>query len=53
MKFILWITSSDYQNANLMIYIAYIILGHPDWSNGGQIKLFAVYPEEEAVAAEK
>ncbi|MFB1012260.1 MAG: amino acid permease [Bacteroidia bacterium] len=43
----LWITSSDYQNANLMIYIAYIILGHPDWSKGGQIKLFAVYPEEE------
>lgn len=45
----LWITSSDYQNANLMIYLAYIILGHPDWSKGGQIKLFAVYPEEEAV----
>jgi solute carrier family 12 sodium/potassium/chloride transporter 2 len=43
----LWITSSDYQNANLMIYLAYIILGHPDWSKGGQIKLFAVYPEEE------
>ncbi|PCJ67745.1 MAG: amino acid permease [Bacteroidetes bacterium] len=43
----IWITSSDYQNANLMIYIAYIILGHPDWSKGGQIKLFAVHPEEE------
>ncbi len=43
----IWITSSDYQNANLMIYIAYIILGHPDWSKGGQIKLFAVYPEED------
>ncbi len=45
----LWITSNDYQNASLMIYIAYIILGHPDWSKGGQIKLFAVYPEEEVV----
>jgi solute carrier family 12 sodium/potassium/chloride transporter 2 len=43
----IWITSSDYQNANLMIYIAYIILGHPDWNKGGQIKLFAVYPEAE------
>ncbi|MFY0643589.1 MAG: amino acid permease [Bacteroidia bacterium] len=43
----IWITSSDYQNANLMIYLAYIILGHPDWSKAGQIKLFAVYPEEE------
>ncbi len=43
----LWITSSDYQNANLMIYLAYIIIGHPDWKKGGEIKLFAVYPEEE------
>jgi hypothetical protein len=30
-----------------MIYLAYIILGHPEWKKGGQIKLFAVYPEEE------
>lgn len=44
----IWITSSDYQNASLMIYLAYIILGHPDWSKGGQIKLYAVYPIEEA-----
>lgn len=43
----LWITSSDYQNANLMIYLAYIIFGHPDWNKGGKIKLFAVYPEDE------
>jgi amino acid transporter len=43
----LWITSSDYANANLMIYLAYIILGHPEWNKGGEIKLFAVYPEEE------
>lgn len=49
----LWITSSDFQNANLMIYIAYIILGHPDWSKGGQIKLFAVTPEEEAIEQRK
>ena len=44
----IWITGSDYQNANLMIYIAYIILGHPDWSNGGQIKLFNVCAEEDS-----
>ncbi len=43
----IWITSRDYQNANLMIYLAYIILGHPDWKKGGQIKLFAVYPESD------
>ena len=36
-----------------MIYIAYIILGHPDWSKGGQIKLFALTPEEEAVEQRK
>ncbi|MCB9263015.1 MAG: amino acid permease [Flavobacteriales bacterium] len=42
----IWITSNDYQNANLMIYLAYIILGHPDW-NRGFIKLFAIYPESE------
>jgi amino acid transporter len=42
----LWITSRDYQNANLMIYMAYIILGHPDWKKGGHIKLFAIYPED-------
>ncbi len=42
----IWITSNDYQNANLMIYMAYIILGHPDW-NDGIIKLFAIHPEGE------
>ncbi|MBO6516919.1 MAG: amino acid permease [Bacteroidia bacterium] len=42
----IWMTSNDYQNANLMIYLAYIILGHPDW-NDGIIKLFAVLPENE------
>ena len=42
----LWITSSDYTNATLMIYLAYIILGHPDW-NDGHIKLFAIFPVNE------
>jgi hypothetical protein len=42
----IWLTSNDYQNANLMNYLAYIILGHPDWKNGF-IKLFAVFPEDE------
>ncbi len=40
----IWITSSDYANANLMILLGYIILGHPEW-NDGHIKIFAVYPE--------
>ena len=41
-----WITSHDYENANLMILLAYIILGHPDWKNG-YIKIFAIYKENE------
>ncbi|MCH2046039.1 MAG: amino acid permease [Saprospiraceae bacterium] len=41
----IWITSNDYENANLMILIAYIIMGHQEWKNGF-IKIFALYPEE-------
>lgn len=43
-----WISSADYENANLMILMAYIIMGHQDWRKG-DIKIFAVYPEEELV----
>ncbi|MDX1667162.1 MAG: amino acid permease, partial [Saprospiraceae bacterium] len=41
----IWITSNDYENANLMILLAYVIMGHREWSDG-HIKIFAVYPEE-------
>jgi len=41
-----WITPEDYDNVTLMILLAYIIMGHPDWE-GGQIKLFAAFPETE------
>jgi amino acid transporter len=41
-----WITAADYENASLMILMAYIVLGHPDWKRG-VIKLFAIYPEDE------
>jgi len=41
-----WITSQDYENANLMILLAFILLGHPDWKKG-VIKIFALYPEEQ------
>lgn len=40
----IWLTTLDYQNANLMILLAYVILGHPEWK-GGQIKIFALFPE--------
>lgn len=41
-----WITGKDYDNANLMILLAYIILGHRDWKEG-VIKIFAIFPEED------
>jgi amino acid transporter len=41
-----WITTNDYENANLMILLAYILLGHPDWKEAS-IKIFAIYPEDE------
>jgi len=47
----IWITQHDYETANLMILLAYIMLGHRDW-HGGQIKIFAIYPESE-LASEK
>ena len=39
-----WITENDYENASLMILLAYIILGHPEWRKG-YIKIFALYPQ--------
>ena len=42
----IWITPGDFDNASLMILIGYIILGHPEWK-GGQIKIYAVFPEDE------
>jgi len=42
----IWITPSDYENANLMILLGYITLGHPDWKKGF-IKIFAIYDESE------
>lgn len=41
----IWVTFNDYANANLMILLGYIILGHREWK-GGFIKIFAIYPEE-------
>ncbi|MEL6658428.1 MAG: amino acid permease [Bacteroidota bacterium] len=40
----IWLTSQDFDNANLMILLAYILIGHKDWS-GAEIKIFALYPE--------
>ncbi len=42
----IWVTPTDYDNAGLMILMGYIILGHPNWKHG-QMKLFAIFPEDE------
>ncbi|MEM1358975.1 MAG: amino acid permease, partial [Bacteroidota bacterium] len=39
-----WITRSHYESANLMILLAYVMTGHPDWE-GAEIKLYAVFEE--------
>ncbi|MEM7587034.1 MAG: hypothetical protein AAF560_26825, partial [Acidobacteriota bacterium] len=41
----LWLTWHDDRNANLMILLAYILLGHPDWQDA-EISVFAAYPKE-------
>ena len=30
----IWITPADFDNANLMILLGYIIMGHPEWKDG-------------------
>jgi amino acid transporter len=42
-----WLTWHDARNANLMILLAYILLGHRDW-HGAEVSIFAAYPRSEA-----
>ena len=39
-----WLTWHDHRNANLMILLAYILLGHPDWGSA-DLQIFAAYPK--------
>jgi solute carrier family 12 sodium/potassium/chloride transporter 2 len=39
----LWLTWHDYRNANLMILLSYVLLGHPDWE-GAEISIKAAFP---------
>lgn len=41
-----WIKTIDEENANLMILLSFIILGHPEWKKGN-IKIFDICKEEE------
>lgn len=42
----IWIRSNDYDNANLMILLSYIMLGHPAWKKA-DIRIFQIYKEEQ------
>ncbi len=42
----IWIKSIDEDNANLMILLSFIILGHPDW-HGSNISIFDICREDE------
>ncbi len=41
----IWIRPRDYMNANLMILLGYVILGHKEWRRAS-LKINAVYPAE-------
>lgn len=47
----IWLTWHDTRNANLMILIAYVLLGHPDWKET-DIEIYAAFPRSE-VGAER
>jgi hypothetical protein len=42
-----WLTWHDRDNANLMILLSYILLGHKDWKHG-EIRIFAAAPQADA-----
>lgn len=45
-KIHIWLTPGDYRNANLMIILAYILLGHPNWRHG-EIELMAAFDQKD------
>ncbi|MFH1320102.1 MAG: amino acid permease [Bacteroidota bacterium] len=47
-----WITSADADNANLMIMLSFIILGHPDWRRAN-IKIFETCKPESVEEIQK
>ncbi|WP_224490885.1 amino acid permease [Robertkochia flava] len=42
----IWIKTTDAANANLMIILSFILLGHPDWKNS-DIRIFDICKQDE------
>lgn len=47
----IWLKTSDEDNANLMILLSFIILGHPDWHKSN-IKIYELCKKEDIKAVE-
>jgi amino acid transporter len=47
-----WIRSGDYDNANLMILLSFIILGHPEWKKSS-INIFNICEKNEVMSVKK
>ncbi|MEM9492638.1 MAG: hypothetical protein AAGC55_26055, partial [Myxococcota bacterium] len=47
----IWLTWHDRDNVNLMLLLAYILLGHDDWRRA-ELRVFAAFPEEHVAQAE-
>ena len=41
----LWVTTTHYNNATLIVLLGYILLGHPDWKKA-EIKVFSIYDSD-------
>lgn len=48
----IWIKAEDFKNANLMILLGYILLGHKEWKDA-VINIFLTYPYAEKEKTEK
>jgi hypothetical protein len=47
----IWLTWHDYKNASLMILLAYMLVGHRDWTSA-EIEILVAAPEERAAGEE-
>ncbi len=45
-KIHIWLTWNDQNNANSMILLSYVLLGHPDWAKA-EISVYAALPREQ------
>jgi amino acid transporter len=48
----IWITSTDYENSNLMILLSYVLMGHPEWKHA-DVSIYSIFQEEDVEAKEE